>query len=79
MRKRFSPAAAAAVYFAETLASQLGHSYVGTEHLLLGLTRAGDDTVDRLLAAEGLTPALLLEELLFRQGSGAGGLSLIHI
>lgn len=73
MRKRFSPAAAAAVYFAETLASQLGHSYVGTEHLLLGLSRTEDDAVDRLLAAEGLTPALLLEELLFRQGSGIGG------
>ena len=74
MRKRFSPAAAAAIYLAETLAARLGHSYVGSGHLLLGLSQAGDAAVDRLLSSEGLTPQQLLEELLLLRGAGAGDL-----
>lgn len=73
MRKRFSPAAAAAIYGAETLAARLGHSYVGSEHLLLGLSQSGDAAVTRLLTAEGLTAEQLLEELLLLRGAGTGG------
>ena len=34
----------------------LGHNYIGTEHLLLGLTRVDDPDVHALFAAHGLTP-----------------------
>jgi len=35
-------------------ALQLGHSYIGTEHLLLGLLRQGDDSAVRVLNELGL-------------------------
>lgn len=36
---RFSPRAQRALELAERSAGDLGHSYIGTEHLLLGLLR----------------------------------------
>ena len=37
----FTAGAEAALRLAQESAAELGHSYVGTEHLLLGLARAG--------------------------------------
>ena len=36
-------------------AAELGHNYIGTEHLLLGLAREGDGPAARLLSAKGLS------------------------
>ena len=38
---RFTPRAQAALRLAQESSSQLGHGYVGSEHLLLGLSREG--------------------------------------
>jgi ATP-dependent Clp protease ATP-binding subunit ClpA len=43
------------VAFAQEEARLLGHSYVGTEHLLLGLLDSCDEPTSRILSAAGVT------------------------
>ncbi len=52
--KRFTQKAGNAVLLAHEAAAQLGHSYVGTEHLLLGLSLEEEGLAARLLRARGL-------------------------
>jgi ATP-dependent Clp protease ATP-binding subunit ClpA len=52
MLDRFSPEASAVVHQAQEEAIELGHDYVGTEHLLLGLL--GDEGVEAILASVGV-------------------------
>jgi hypothetical protein len=51
----FTPRAARALEDAGTTALELGHNYVGTEHLLLGLVRAQDGLAKQLLDQHGAT------------------------
>jgi ATP-dependent Clp protease ATP-binding subunit ClpA len=51
-----SPAATAALQGALHAALNMGHNYIGTEHILLGLLEEGDATVDTL-ARLGITAA----------------------
>jgi DNA-binding transcriptional MerR regulator len=44
------------IAYADLEARQLGHDYIGTEHLLLGLLRQADASVIHLLAEAGVTP-----------------------
>ena len=53
-------------------ARNLGHSYVGTEHLLLGLLREGDSVAVRLLEQMGCDPRALYEEIVRAIGSEPG-------
>jgi ATP-dependent Clp protease ATP-binding subunit ClpC len=45
-------------------AKELGHNYVGTEHLLLGIARVPDCAAARLLANLGIEPAVVDGEVL---------------
>ncbi len=49
-------------------AAQLGHSYVGTEHLLFGLLREGQNVAVSILAAMGIDAASLLQTLAQKMG-----------
>ena len=42
----FTPRAKAAVEIALEISNELGHSYIGTEHLLLGIVREGERILD---------------------------------
>ena len=55
---RFTPRAQSALRLAQEAAEELGHSYVGSEHLLLGLLRGKGSGASRLLAraAQSETP-----------------------
>ncbi len=55
MFERCTPQTRAVVAEAETEARRLGHTWIGCEHLLVALTRTGDDTA-ATLHAHGLTP-----------------------
>ncbi len=44
-----------AIELAMDEARRLGHDYVGSEHLLAGLLRAGNETANQILAEEGVT------------------------
>ncbi|MGQ9904398.1 MAG: ATP-dependent Clp protease ATP-binding subunit [Anaerolineae bacterium] len=52
------------VEFAVDEARKLGHSYIGTEHLLLGLIRQGDGVAIDVLRQLGLTPDRIRRETL---------------
>ncbi len=70
---RFTEKAKAALNAAQEAASELGHSYVGSEHLLLGLAREGSGVAARVLRDAGLsseTIAALIEKNI---GRGEGG------
>jgi ATP-dependent Clp protease ATP-binding subunit ClpC len=71
-KQPLSPASAQAVRWAGQLSAQLGHSWVGSEHLFLGLMHSGDDQVEKAL--EGISQTRVLAALTRRQGLGAPGL-----
>ena len=53
MANKFTPKAQYALNSALSFASELGHSYVGSEHLLLGLLSTPDSAASRILIARG--------------------------
>ena len=54
MIDRFTTKARAAIGMAEQTADQLGHGYVGTEHLLLGLLKEGSGVASKVLTENGV-------------------------
>ena len=70
---KFTAGAETALRLAQESASELGHSYVGTEHLLLGIAREGRGPGAKALASAGLTPEVLRSALVRLIGLGATG------
>jgi Clp amino terminal domain, pathogenicity island component len=58
-----SPEAKAALTETLDVALGMGHNYIGTEHLLLGILRLPDDPTTRLLAGLGVTREKALDEV----------------
>ena len=52
---KFTPRAEEALRLSQEAAGDLGHGYVGTEHLLLGLIREGEGMAHTVLTEAGLT------------------------
>jgi len=50
----FTPGAQKALHFAFSEAKMLGHSYIGTEHILIGLVREGRGAAFRVLRKSGV-------------------------
>ena len=71
---RFTERARTAITKAQEAAAELGHSYVGTEHLLLGLVREGEGLGARVLRENGLDEALLTELVEKFVGRGTVGM-----
>ena len=67
---KFTPTAEEALRLAQEAAGELGHGYVGTEHLLLGLMREDEGMAHTVLTEAGLTDDLLTE--MVRKSVGAG-------
>ncbi|MCI9402615.1 MAG: ATP-dependent Clp protease ATP-binding subunit [Oscillospiraceae bacterium] len=70
---QFTSGAETALRLAQECATNLGHSYVGTEHLLLGIAREGRGPGARILNAQGLTPEILRTALIQLTGIGSTG------
>ncbi|MHB8296067.1 MAG: Clp protease N-terminal domain-containing protein [Acidimicrobiales bacterium] len=68
MFERFSDVSRAALVEAQVEARLLGHGFVGTGHLLLGLLRSDFPTTAQVLGSMGVTPAAARE--LLRQEVG---------
>ncbi|GAA5007400.1 Clp protease N-terminal domain-containing protein [Actinopolymorpha pittospori] len=62
--ERFTDGARRVVVLAQEEARQLGHNYIGTEHLLLGLMHEGSGEAARALAGAGLTLDGVREQVL---------------
>ena len=74
MYQRFTEKAERAIAFSQQSAVELGHNYVGTEHILLGLVKEGTGVASRVLQAQGITEDKILKEIdeLIGKGETAG-------
>ncbi|MGZ6126187.1 MAG: ATP-dependent Clp protease ATP-binding subunit, partial [Myxococcales bacterium] len=66
-----SPRVKAALLAAFTASRELGHSYVGPEHLLIGLAEEEEGLAGDLLRRYGLTPQALRQQTVHLVGKGA--------
>lgn len=55
MQYKFTNRAEKAIQIANEVASDLGHSYIGTEHLLYGLVQEGSGVASKVLELQGVT------------------------
>ncbi|OUN05353.1 ATP-dependent Clp protease ATP-binding subunit ClpC [Flavonifractor sp. An92] len=70
----FTPGARRALRLAAAGAAELGHSYVGSEHLLLGLLREGQGPAAQAFSRSGVTEEKLLEAVVTAVGRGTPGI-----
>ena len=54
MNYKFTEKATEAVQMAADLAMNLGHNFLGTEHLLFGLANEGTGVASKILSEQGL-------------------------
>jgi len=71
----FTPKAKKVIELAMDEARNLGHNYIGTEHLLLGLIREGEGVAAQVLQNLGLDLDKVRNEVMNLLGSGAPGAS----
>ena len=69
----FTPRSKKALELSAEEARALGHNYIGTEHLLLGLVKEGEGMAYRVLLNLGLDLAKLRNEVMELLGSGIPG------
>ena len=63
MNYKFTNRAEKAINIANDIAAELGHNYIGTEHLLYGLVEEGSGVASKVLQDQGVTPEKVLEEI----------------
>ncbi len=68
--KRFTDKANQALNLALEAAREMGHTYVGTEHLLLGLLREGSGVAAVVLGARGITAMRYAQRILAAENGG---------
>ncbi len=67
---RFSESAVLALDAAMYLAGEMGHTYVGTEHYLLGLMHEQPNAAAEILMSAGITEPLLCQQMIQMVGKG---------
>ena len=70
---KFTPRAEEALRLAQESAEEMGHGYVGSEHLLLGLLREEEGIAHRVLTEQGLNDDIVCEILQRSVGTGLSG------
>ena len=70
---KFTPRAEEALRLSQEAAGDLGHGYVGTEHLLLGLIREEDGIAHSVLMEAGLSDEMIVEIIKKSVGAGLPG------
>ena len=71
--RKFTPRAEEALRLAQEAAEEMGHGYVGTEHLLLGLLREEEGIAHRALTEQGLSDEMVCAVLRRSMGTGLSG------
>ncbi|MCD6450426.1 MAG: ATP-dependent Clp protease ATP-binding subunit [Thermotogaceae bacterium] len=71
--EKFSEKAAQIFVTAQEEAKELGHSYVGTEHILLALLKVGDSAASEILGGMGITYSRTKSEIISMVGMGMRG------
>lgn len=63
MTYKFTKKAEQALQIANDIAMQLGHNYVGTEHILYGLVKEDSGVASKVLENQNVTPEAVLEKI----------------
>ena len=71
---QFTPEAQTVLRLAQGAALELGHSYIGSEHLLIGILTAQDGTARRCLLEQGITAERVRQGLISLVGKGLAGI-----
>ncbi len=78
MNNRFTERAQVTLRLAHEAAAELGHGYVGSEHLILGLLREKNGVASHALINSGVDEAAFLAKLAEQVGRGEPGQSLLQ-
>ena len=63
MMYKFTSRAQATLEIANELAMEMGHNYIGTEHILYGLTKEGSGIASKVLQNQNVTPEAVIQEI----------------
>ena len=63
MTYKFTKRASKAIEIANEIALELGHSYIGTEHILYGLAKEGVGIVSKVLENQDVTADEILNKM----------------
>ena len=63
MTYSFTNRAKKAIELADELAVELGHNYVGTEHILYGLVKEGSGVASKVLQNQGIEPDIVIDKI----------------
>ena len=63
MEYKFTNRAKKAIEIANDIAIDLGHSYIGTEHILYGLAKEGSGVASKVLENQNITPDAILDKI----------------
>ena len=74
MSNKFTSKAQYALNMALTYACDLGHSYIGSEHLLLGLMATADSAAEKILSSRGAKLDSIKNKMIEITGIGSPGL-----
>ena len=67
---KFTKSGEQVLALANELASDLGHSYIGTEHILYGLACEENGVAGKVLENQGITPEDILDKIEEFLGTG---------
>ena len=67
---KFTGRAKKAIEIANEIAVDLGHNYIGTEHILYGLSKEGNGVAAKVLENQGVTPEKIKDEIIELIGKG---------
>ena len=67
---KFTNRAEKAIELANKLAIELGHNYIGTEHILYGLSKEGTGVASKVLESQEVNADNILEEIEMLIGRG---------
>lgn len=73
MANRFTESAQNALNAAPQVASRLGHTYIGSEHILLGILYNENSVASKLLISKGITYEKLFDKIAENSGAGDVG------
>jgi ATP-dependent Clp protease ATP-binding subunit ClpC len=79
MFERFTDRSRRAIVLAQEAARELGHDYIGTEHLLLGLVREGDGIAASVLTDAGVSDETLVTAIVGRFPAPPGARAAGHL
>ena len=64
MTYKFTNSAEKAIEISNDIAIELGHNYIGTEHILYGLTKEGTGVASKVLENQNVTPNEIYDDIL---------------